>query len=484
MRRVLTVALAAIVLVVAAGFAAAAPGDPPTPTATSSGQAALVSVPGQPGGATAAVSAPPTGAGGGSFAFPEDGSVLRVGSSNVTVTAQPGVSSSAQAVVGALAVTIFGGEITVESLEVRAGAAAGAGAATTDASSATISGLVVLGQPIAVTATTQVPLADWGALDVVVKTSVVESVPKGSRSAESTMTGLRVRLLAEHEGLPAGSEIVVGRGYARAAAEAAPDVKPIVPVGPSGPAGPAAPASKPLPGAPKEPGRSVPGGAPGQLVRPAPRLETRASLGGYVFPVYGTAAFGDTFGASRPNVSGGWHHGEDIVAPLGTPLLAVTDGTLFSVGWNDIGGWRLWLRDAAGNEFYYAHLSAYSSLARNGQRVKAGDVIGFLGKSGDAESSIPHLHFEIHPADLLALGYDGVVAPYPFLVAWRRAEDVSFTDGRRYLPDGSLGPGAAPKVGAMLLEARDISRTSGLVPGALERALAARGDGARPGSTP
>ena len=149
-----------------------------------------------------------------------------------------------------------------------------------------------------------------------------------------------------------------------------------------------------------------------------------------MFPVYGPAGFGDTFGASRPNVSGGWHHGEDIVAPLGSPLLAVADGTLFSVGWNNIGGWRLWLRDDTGNEFYYAHLSAYSPLAVGGRRVRAGDVIGFLGKSGDAEASIPHLHFEVHPASLLALGYDGVVAPYPFLIAWRRAEDVSFGSGR------------------------------------------------------
>jgi hypothetical protein len=76
-----------------------------------------------------------------------------------------------------------------------------------------------------------------------------------------------------------------------------------------------------------------------------------------------------------------------------------------------------------------------------------------------------------------------VVAPYPFLVAWRRAEDVSFADGRRYLPDGSLGTASGPRVGAVLLEATDISRTSGLVPGALERALTAKG-GARSGYGP
>src|SRR5207245_3580958 len=80
---------------------------------------------------------------------------------------------------------------------------------------------------------------------------------------------------------------------------------------------------------------------------------------GYVFPVYGPSAWGDTFGAPRADVPGGWHHGDDIFAPLGTPLLAVAHGTVFSVGFERLGGWRLWLRDDAGNLFYYAHLSAY-----------------------------------------------------------------------------------------------------------------------------
>ena len=48
-----------------------------------------------------------------------------------------------------------------------------------------------------------------------------------------------------------------------------------------------------------------------------------------------------------------------LEVPLGTPLLAVADGTIFSVGWNDLGGYRLWLRDRQGNQFYYAHLSAF-----------------------------------------------------------------------------------------------------------------------------
>ena len=107
-----------------------------------------------------------------------------------------------------------------------------------------------------------------------------------------------------------------------------------------------------------------------------------------------------------------------------------------------------------------------------------------MGKTGDAEFGPVHLHFEIHPVSLLARGYDGVVAPYPFLVAWRRAQDVSFDAGRAYLPlDGPLGrPGVAPPAGAVLLEADDISGTSGLEPGALDKALAGRTARARAGA--
>jgi len=235
---------------------------------------------------------------------------------------------------------------------------------------------------------------------------------------------------------------------------------------------PATPA-RPAPSAPREPGHSIPG-APPELVRSAPEVTARLSQGGYVFPLFGPAAFGDTFGAYRADVAGKWHHGEDLVAPAGTPVLAVADGTLFSVGWNDIGGWRLWLRDTAGNEFYYAHLSAYSPLAVAGKTVKAGDVLGFVGSSGDADGGVTHLHFEIHPVDLLHLGYDGAVAPYPFLVAWRRADDVSFGSGRRYVPTAGGTPVALARAGAVLLQASDISTSSGLVPGALKRALAGR----------
>jgi murein DD-endopeptidase MepM/ murein hydrolase activator NlpD len=473
------------------GIAGAATTDPAAATTGSTALVASVTLPGVPASSTGQLAAPPTASAGGPFSYPEDGSALRIGASTASVTSQAGTSSSAEGTVRALAVSLLGGEISAESVSVRAAAAAGAAGATGDPAASQVTGLVVLGQPVAATANLQVPLADWGTLEVLAETG--SSTATRPRSAASSVTGLRVRLVAEHGGLPAGSELVVG--LATAAAVAVP-----TPTTPSSPATPTAPptgtggpgttssghpatAPKPsrAPSAPKEPGHSIPG-APPELVRPAPEVTARLSQGGYVFPLFGPAAFGDTFGAFRGDVAGKWHHGEDLVAPAGTPVLAVADGTLFSVGWNDIGGWRLWLRDTAGNEFYYAHLSAYSPLAVAGKRVKAGDVLGFVGNSGDADGGVTHLHFEIHPVDLVHLGYDGAVAPYPFLVAWRRADDVSFASGRRFVPSASGTPVALARAGAVLLQASDISTSSGLVPGALKRALAGRE--ARSNATP
>ena len=461
-------------------LASAAQGGPATPTTAATALLAQVSVPGGASGGTAQLVGPPAARSSGGFAFPADGSVLRIGASTASVTAQVGTSSSAEGAVRALAVSLLGGEVSASAVTIHAGAAAGPAGATGDVGTSSITGLQALGQAVTASANVQVPLADWGTLELLGASSATSDAP---RAAESAVTGLRVRLIAEHGGLPVGTEIVVGAATAKAQAEDAPAPPPANADGSprAAPRPPATPTPttlrRPSPTAPREPGRSIPG-APPEFVRPAPEVAARLSEGGYVFPVFGPAAFGNTFGAFRPDVSGKWHHGEDLVAPVGTPLLAVADGSLFSVGWNDLGGWRLWLRDDAGNEFYYAHLSAYSPLAVSGKRVKAGDVIGFVGDSG--VSGVPHLHFEIHPVDLLVYGYDGAVAPYPFLIAWRRADDVSFSAGRTYRlgDDGLAGPAGAPvaavRAGAVLLDAEDISAASGLVPGALKRELARR----------
>jgi murein DD-endopeptidase MepM/ murein hydrolase activator NlpD len=202
-------------------------------------------------------------------------------------------------------------------------------------------------------------------------------------------------------------------------------------------------------------GNTIPTGVP-PLVTPFLGSADR------VLPVLGAAPPADTFGALRSDVPGDWHHGDDIFAPAGTPVLAAADGLVFSVGWNTLGGWRLWLRDRRGNEYYYAHLSGYSSFGVDGAVVHAGDVLGFVGESGDAEGTPPHLHFEIHPVGLLDIGYDSAVDPTGYLRRWRRVRAVP-----RAAAGGWATDATGQVTGAVLVRARDISGTSGLVPGSL-----------------
>ena len=154
---------------------------------------------------------------------------------------------------------------------------------------------------------------------------------------------------------------------------------------------------------------------PGEALEPS-RWPSRSpahrplTAGGYVFPVYGPSSFGDTFGAPRGD-SGGWHHGDDIFAPLGAPLLAVANGMVFSVGWNEIGGNRLWLQDQAGQPVLLrASVRVLAVRASTGTQVKAGDVLGFVGNTGDAATGRT-TSTSRSIRSLLFLGYDGAVDP-------------------------------------------------------------------------
>jgi murein DD-endopeptidase MepM/ murein hydrolase activator NlpD len=425
------------------------------------GFAVQVAVPGQAGSSAASVSAPPDAVGAGaSFVYPSDGSVISTGSvtSGAFATPAPSASSSASAEVST--VSIFGGDVTVATVTAKAKASASAA----DSSGSIVTGLVIQGQAITPGSGTQFPIGDWGYVLTLQggQTSLDSPSTKGARAF---VTGLQVRLTADHYGLPAGTEVMIG--YAEALAKVGIAAKPehrhklIVSLKPK---------KKQAPAHKHVRGPGVGPEAPGLTVRPPPDVTPRLTAGGYVFPVYGPSSFGDTFGAFRGDVSGGWHHGEDIFAALGTPLLAVADGTIFSVGWNSLGGWRLWLRDHEGNEFYYAHLSAYSPYAVNGRQVKAGTVVGFMGNTGDAETTPYHLHFEIHPVGLLYLGYDGAVRPYPYLLAWKHLEDIGFAQVAGWARPVAASS-SAPRPGAILLSSSDISTADGLEPGALERAL-------------
>lgn len=133
--------------------------------------------------------------------------------------------------------------------------------------------------------------------------------------------------------------------------------------------------------------------------------------GGFVFPVAGPNSFADTFGAPRMfgTAYAHLHQGTDVFATSGTPLVAVERGVLIKVGTDVLGGTKLWLVGASGTRYYYAHLSAFAPGVSEGLVVSAGDVVGYVGNSGNAISTPAHVHFEVHPNGGAA------VNPYPLL---------------------------------------------------------------------
>ena len=421
-----------------------------------------IAIPGQPAKGTAILAAPEDAVQfGGSFAYPSDGSIVSVQSVTLSASADGGTIATSSASAEVTGVKLFNGDITADTIDAKATSTATPDRATGDLTGSALANLVVLGQPVTPTPNLRVQLADWGYATLLEQTTAQDSGTDARPGFHGFVTALDVHLTADHGGLPAGSEIQVGYGEAQTEAPQPaplPVTPPVLPKAPGAPKGPAAKKKAP-----------EPSGIPGPVHAP-PRVTPKLTAGGYVFPVYGPSSYIDSFGAFRGDVSGDWHDGDDIFAPLGAPLLACASGTVFSVGWNHIGGNRLWIRDAQGNEFYYAHLSAFSPLAVNGAQVKAGDVVGFVGNTGDAQGTPYHLHFEIHPVGLLGLGYDGAVDPTAYLTAWRRLQDVPITSAGAWAPTPAPGT-QAPKPGAILLQVTDISSASGLDPRSLQRTM-------------
>jgi peptidoglycan LD-endopeptidase LytH len=124
-------------------------------------------------------------------------------------------------------------------------------------------------------------------------------------------------------------------------------------------------------------------------------------------PVSKPYSFIDSWGAAR---SGGRSHkGTDIMNPMMNKVHAIVDGVVSRQSTSSLGGISLYLQGDDGNEYYYAHLASYASVT--GQRVKAGELIGYNGATGNAAWSGPHVHFEVHP------GGGSPINPYPYVKA-------------------------------------------------------------------
>ena len=124
----------------------------------------------------------------------------------------------------------------------------------------------------------------------------------------------------------------------------------------------------------------------------------------------------DTFGEVH---NGHLHEAIDILEPRGTPVLAVVSGTVLKLFLSQPGGNTIYQADELGVYcYYYAHLDRYVTGLRDGTRVQRGEVIGFVGSTGNADPSAPHLHFAIFELGPERLWWKGkAVDPYPGLVA-------------------------------------------------------------------
>ncbi|CAE6810544.1 M23 family metallopeptidase [Xanthomonas arboricola] len=145
--------------------------------------------------------------------------------------------------------------------------------------------------------------------------------------------------------------------------------------------------------------------------------ESASSGSGLVIPVQGISSgqLQNTFTDARSE--GRVHDAIDILAPTGTPVIAVADGTVEKLFNSERGGLTVYQFDPNGTYcYYYAHLERYADGLAEKQAIKRGQVIGYVGSTGNADPAAPHLHFEIHRLGPEKQWWKGeVLNPYPVL---------------------------------------------------------------------
>ena len=167
--------------------------------------------------------------------------------------------------------------------------------------------------------------------------------------------------------------------------------------------------SLPIPGASAEPPEIV--SSPPLLASDYERLKDRALL----FPLQGINArvLLDNFAEAR---GGRPHEALDILAPRGTPVLAVDDGVVRKLFKSVRGGLTVYQFDPSGSYcYYYAHLDRYAEGLVEGKLLRKGERVGYVGTTGNAPPNTPHLHFTIFKLGPEQRWWEGVpINPYPF----------------------------------------------------------------------
>ena len=127
----------------------------------------------------------------------------------------------------------------------------------------------------------------------------------------------------------------------------------------------------------------------------------------------------DSFG--DPRSGGRSHMGIDIFAPRWTEVVAASAGTLTAINFGERSGKSLWLVGHDGRAYFYAHLEEWARGIHDGKRVEAGDVIGYVGNSGNAAGSPTHLHFEVRDSHRVLNPYTVLARAEPARKQVRRA---------------------------------------------------------------
>lgn len=156
---------------------------------------------------------------------------------------------------------------------------------------------------------------------------------------------------------------------------------------------------------------------PAVVLAPAASAPGPVGVPGLLLPVVGITKadlddnYGDSRGARR-------HTAIDIMAPRGRQVVAVVDGTVLKLHTSRAGGLTLYLADEARERcYYYAHLDAYEAGIKDGVTVRRGDVIGYVGTTGNAPPNRPHLHFGIERLPRTGEWWKGQpMNPYPILL--------------------------------------------------------------------
>lgn len=166
---------------------------------------------------------------------------------------------------------------------------------------------------------------------------------------------------------------------------------------------------------------------PVQSAVSAPAAETataaassRPSASGLLIPVVGVSANDLRDDFNQPRGGGRTHHALDILAPLGTPVVAAVDGTVRKLFTSRAGGLTIYQfdRDEA-RVYYYAHLDRYADGLREGNHVVQGAVIGYVGTTGNTGGT-PHLHFSVEELPPTKEWWKGsAINPFPLLTAAR-----------------------------------------------------------------